>query len=167
MEPQCEGHGRRQTVAERVADGRGGLDSGVCPGGIVHTVSQRQDNADRTEEQCLVPEDVGSQGPEEAFSRAGLDSVVRPPPTTAPAEQEEHKVAAGATEKNERRVRFQPAVIIEVPSWKGETREMSYGGPDKLRGTWRRDIYASPERPLQQRLEPSWRPGGGGGGGRA
>ena len=90
----------------------------------------------------MVPEDVGSQGPEEAFSRAGLDSVVRPPPTTAPAEQEEHRVSAGATEKNKRRVRFQPAVIIEVPSWKGETREMNYGGPDKLRGTWRkRETY--------------------------
>ena len=57
---------------------------------------------------------------------------------TAPAEQEEHKVSAGATEKSERRVKFQPAVVIEVPSWKGMTKEMSYGGPDKLRGTWKR-----------------------------
>ena len=86
----------------------------------------------------MVPEDVGPQGPEEAFSSAGLDSVVRPPPTTAPAEQEAHRVSAGAKEKSERKVKFQPAVIIEVPSWEGGTREMNYSGPDELRATRKR-----------------------------
>ena len=28
----------------------GGIDSCVCPGGLIHKVPQRQDNADRTEE---------------------------------------------------------------------------------------------------------------------
>ena len=33
-------------------------------------------------------------------------------------------------------------MVIEVPSWKGMTKEMSYGGPDKLRGAWkRRETY--------------------------
>ena len=61
---------------------------------------------------------------------------------TAPAEQEASRVSAGTTRKSEKKVRFQPVVIIEVPSWKGETRRMNYSGSAELRATWqRRETY--------------------------
>ena len=73
---------------------------------------------------------MGPERPEDDFSRAGLGPVIRPPPTTAPAEQEAPRVSAGTVSARNIQVKFQPAVVIEVPSWKEETGKMNYSRPD-------------------------------------
>ena len=38
-----------------------------------------------------------------------------------------------------KRVRFRPPVVIEITSWKEDTRRMNFSGPNALKAVWSRE----------------------------
>ena len=67
-----------------------------------------------------------------------MKSVVRPSPKCASALIEAVKTLGGGKMETSKRVGFRPAVIIEVPSWKEDTRRMNFSGLTALKTAWPR-----------------------------
>ena len=67
-----------------------------------------------------------------------MKSVVRPSTKCTSAPLEAVKTSRGWKKEMNKRVRFQPAVVIEIPSWKEETRGMHFSGSNALKTAWPR-----------------------------